>query len=111
MAATPSLPRTSSEVSPLEPSPVVRANTYAIPIRTTMLGLLDWIWAARLDGDKRAQFRKALLPGAAAFFGVFAACTLVAGASLGWIPATLPWHFSWPLALASVFLLLVKPNP
>ena len=48
---------------------------------------LVWIWAARLDGDKRAQFRKALLPAAAGFLGAFAACTLVAGVSLGWIPA------------------------
>ncbi|MDT7784372.1 MAG: alpha,6-mannosyltransferase [Pseudonocardiales bacterium] len=48
---------------------------------------LVWIWAARLDGDKRARFLRALLPGAAAFLGVFAACTLVAGVGLGWIPA------------------------
>jgi alpha-1,6-mannosyltransferase len=48
---------------------------------------LVWIWAARLDGDKRAQFRKALLPGLAAFLGTFAVCTVVAGVNLGWIPA------------------------
>jgi alpha-1,6-mannosyltransferase len=48
---------------------------------------LVWIWAARLEGDKRAQFRKALLPGLAAFLGTFFVCTLIAGVSLGWIPA------------------------
>lgn len=48
---------------------------------------LVWIWAARLEGDKRTQFRRALLPGVAGFLGAFIACTLVAGVSLGWIPA------------------------
>ncbi|MFI6100435.1 polyprenol phosphomannose-dependent alpha 1,6 mannosyltransferase MptB [Lentzea sp. NPDC051213] len=48
---------------------------------------LVWIWAARLEGDKRTQFRKALLPAVAAFVGTFLACTLVAGVSLGWILA------------------------
>ena len=40
MAATSSLPRTSSEAFPLEPSRAVRAHTAAIPVRTTVLGLL-----------------------------------------------------------------------
>ncbi|GLZ34269.1 hypothetical protein Lesp02_64560 [Lentzea sp. NBRC 105346] len=48
---------------------------------------LIWVWAARLDGDQRKRFQKALGAGAAVFLGVFAACTLVAGVGLGWIPA------------------------
>ncbi|MFS8100066.1 polyprenol phosphomannose-dependent alpha 1,6 mannosyltransferase MptB [Lentzea alba] len=48
---------------------------------------LVWIWAARLDGDKLTRFGRALVPGAAAFLGTFAACTLVAGVGVGWIPA------------------------
>ncbi|MET9631771.1 polyprenol phosphomannose-dependent alpha 1,6 mannosyltransferase MptB [Lentzea sp. NPDC006480] len=52
---------------------------------------LVWIWAARLDGDERARVLRGLLPGAVtilgAFLGVFAACTLIAGVGLGWIPA------------------------
>ncbi|HEX8870756.1 MAG TPA: polyprenol phosphomannose-dependent alpha 1,6 mannosyltransferase MptB, partial [Lentzea sp.] len=48
---------------------------------------LVWIWAARLDDRRRAQFLKASLPGAAAFLGTFAACTLIAEVGLGWIPA------------------------
>ncbi|TWP44498.1 DUF2029 domain-containing protein [Lentzea tibetensis] len=52
-----------------------------------VIPFLVWVWAARLDGDQRKRFKKAVGGGAVVFVGVFVACTLVAGVSLGWIPA------------------------
>lgn len=45
------------------------------------------IWAAQLSGTQRARFLKALGAGLGVFAVVFAACTLIAGVSLGWLPA------------------------
>ncbi|MFB9902480.1 polyprenol phosphomannose-dependent alpha 1,6 mannosyltransferase MptB [Allokutzneria oryzae] len=60
----------------------------AIKIQAVVvLPFLVWIWAKRLPGSEKARFLRAAGSGMVVFFAVFAACQLVAGVNLGWIPA------------------------
>jgi alpha-1,6-mannosyltransferase len=64
--------------------------TLAMAVKATAVVALPfvvWIWAARLSGSQRARFGKALAASLAVFLPVFTAVTLVAGVTLGWIPA------------------------
>jgi alpha-1,6-mannosyltransferase len=51
------------------------------------LPFLVLVWAAHLSGSQRVRIAKAIAAGGAVFVAVFAACTLAAGVSLGWLPA------------------------
>ncbi len=62
----------------------------AVAIKATAavaLPFLVLVWAARLDGTRRARLGRAIGNGVAVFVAVFAACTVVAKVDLGWIPA------------------------
>ncbi|MFD9738631.1 polyprenol phosphomannose-dependent alpha 1,6 mannosyltransferase MptB [Umezawaea sp. NPDC059074] len=62
----------------------------AVAIKATAavaLPFLVLVWAARLDGPRRARLLRAIVNGVAVFAAVFAVCTVVAGVDLGWIPA------------------------
>jgi alpha-1,6-mannosyltransferase len=51
------------------------------------LPFLVLVWAAHMPGSQRARIGKAIAAGLAVFVVVFAACTVAAGVSLGWLPA------------------------
>jgi alpha-1,6-mannosyltransferase len=64
--------------------------TLAMTVKATAgvaLPFVVWIWAARLPGSQWARFSKAAAASLAVFVPVFATVTLVAGVTLGWIPA------------------------
>lgn len=64
--------------------------TLAMAVKATAgvaLPFLVWVWAGRLPGSARARFGKALAASLAVFVPLFTAVTLIAGVSLGWIPA------------------------
>ena len=51
------------------------------------LPFLVLVWAAQMTGSRRVRIAKATAAGIGVFAVVFAACTLAAGVSLGWLPA------------------------
>jgi alpha-1,6-mannosyltransferase len=51
------------------------------------LPFLVLVWAGQLSGPLRSRILRAIAAGVAVFVIVFAACTLAAGVSLGWLPA------------------------
>jgi alpha-1,6-mannosyltransferase len=51
------------------------------------LPFLVLVWAAHLSGSQRVRIAKAIAAGTGVFLVVFAACTLAAGVTLGWLPA------------------------
>ncbi len=51
------------------------------------LPFLVLVWAGQLSGPLRSRVLRAIAGGVAVFLVVFAACTLAAGVSLGWLPA------------------------
>lgn len=51
------------------------------------LPFLVLVWAARLPGSPVARIARAAVCGIAVFAVVFAACSLLAGVGLGWLPA------------------------
>ncbi len=51
------------------------------------LPFLVLVWAARMSGPRSARIAKATASGIGVFVVVFGTCTLVAGVSLGWLPA------------------------
>jgi alpha-1,6-mannosyltransferase len=64
--------------------------TLAFAVKATAVVALPFlvlVWAARLDGTKRARLGKAIGGSVAVFVAVFGACTVIAGVDLGWIPA------------------------
>lgn len=64
--------------------------TLAFAVKATAVVTLPFlvlVWAARLDGTKRARLAKAIGGSVGVFVAVFATCTVIAGVDLGWIPA------------------------
>jgi len=51
------------------------------------LPFLVLVWAAHLQGPRRARILKATAAGVGVFTVVFGACSLAAGVGLGWLPA------------------------
>lgn len=51
------------------------------------LPFLVLVWAAQMSGSQRARIAKAIVAGLMVFVGTFAALTVAAGVSLGWLPA------------------------
>lgn len=64
--------------------------TLALAIKATagvLLPFLVWIWVSRLDGPLSRRLARVSVLSLAVVVPTFAACTLVAGVNLGWIPA------------------------
>jgi alpha-1,6-mannosyltransferase len=64
--------------------------TLAFAVKATagvLLPFLVWLWAAQLDGTLGRRLTVAAARGLAVVLPAFAACTVLAGVNLGWIPA------------------------
>ena len=64
--------------------------TLAMAVKASVviaLPFLVLIWAAHMTGTRAVRILKAAAAGIGVFVVAFAACTLVAGVSLGWLPA------------------------
>jgi alpha-1,6-mannosyltransferase len=64
--------------------------TLAFAIKATagvLLPFLVWIWVSRMDGSLGRRLARASALSLAVVVPAFAACTVVAGVDLGWIPA------------------------
>ncbi len=90
----------------LEKRPVagIAVVTFAMAVKATaglVLPFLVLVWAARLTGPRWKRIAKAAAAGIGVSVLVFAACSLVAGVGLGWLPALyapsmiVNW-LSWP---------------
>jgi alpha-1,6-mannosyltransferase len=64
--------------------------TLAFAVKATagvLLPFLVWIWAARLENTAGRRFVRAAAGGAGVVVVTFAACSVLAGVGLGWLPA------------------------
>ena len=102
----------------LEKRPVagIAVVTLAMAVKATaglVLPFLVLVWAARLTGPRWKRIGKAAAAGVGVSVSVFAACSLIAGVGLGWLPALyapsmiVNW-LSWPTGVGLVVHWLVS---